>query len=144
VVDPARVRSKLQSLTTYTARLRVLAAMDESAYLASHAYEGRYLVQAAAQVCIDLANHLIASSGWPPATEFRQAFDRLHEQAVLPADLARRLQDLTGLRNRLVHLYDDVDDTLVHAGVRHGLADLDEFAVAYARAVDGAPTSDPS
>jgi uncharacterized protein YutE (UPF0331/DUF86 family) len=136
VVDRARVRAKLESLSRYTARLRVLAAMNEAEYVDSHAYEGRYLVQASAQVCIDLANHLIASSGWSPATEFRQSFDRLRDHGVITGELAARLQDLTGLRNRLVHLYDDVDDRLVHEGIRHGLSDLDEYAAAYAEAVD--------
>jgi uncharacterized protein YutE (UPF0331/DUF86 family) len=37
------------------------------------------------------------------------------------------------LRNRLVHLYDDVDDLLVHRAMQDGLADLDGFAVAFAR-----------
>lgn len=137
MVDAARVAGKLASLGRYSARLRQLAVMDDGDYLASHAYEGRYLVQASAQVCIDLANHLIASSGWAPAAEFRQAFERLRDQAVLPADLAARMQDLTGLRNRLVHLYDDVDDALVLDGIRRGLPDLDAFAAAYARVAHG-------
>jgi uncharacterized protein YutE (UPF0331/DUF86 family) len=137
VVDPNRVRAKLAALDTYLARLRELAAMAPDAYVAGHAYEGRYLVQASAQVCIDLANHLIASRGWPTAPEFRVAFERLREHHVLDPDHAERLQDLTGLRNRLVHLYDDVDDGLVHEAVRDGLVDLERFAAAIAALADG-------
>lgn len=132
MVDPARVRSKLAALERFHARLVVLAAMSLEDYLADRAYEGRYLVQAAAQVCIDLANHLIASEGWAPATELREAFARLAEHGALTAPLAARMQDLAGLRNRLVHLYDDVDDARVHDALRAGLPDLDGFAAAIA------------
>lgn len=130
MVDPDRVRAKLSSLAVYRRRLGELAAMPDEEYLADHVYEGRYLVQAAAQACIDLAHHLIASAGWTPTMEYRDAFTRLAEHAVIPDGLAERLQDLAGLRNRLVHLYDDVDDTLVHAALRDGLDDLDAFAAA--------------
>ncbi|MBA2316736.1 MAG: DUF86 domain-containing protein [Euzebyales bacterium] len=43
------------------------------------------------------------------------------------------MQDLTGLRNRLVHLYDDIDDRLVHEALGEGLGDLEDFATAIAR-----------
>ncbi|MGQ0742731.1 MAG: type VII toxin-antitoxin system HepT family RNase toxin [Acidimicrobiales bacterium] len=133
MVDLGRVRSKLASLGHYLDRLQVLAEENADAYVIDHSYEGRYLVQASAQTCIDLANHLIASQGWVPATEFRQAFSRLGEHSVLDADLVARMQSLAGLRNRLVHLYDDVDDLLVHAALQRGLSDLNEFATAFSR-----------
>ncbi|CAN5230347.1 DUF86 domain-containing protein [soil metagenome] len=135
MVDPSRVRAKLSLLDAYLTRLRWLAAMDRAAYVEDRAYEGRYLVQATAQVCIDLANHLIASEGWQPATEFRQSFARLAEHDVLTDDHVARLQDLAGLRNRLVHLYDDVDDALVHDALGEGLADIERFAAVIASLV---------
>lgn len=133
MVDLGRVRTKLAALGRYLTRLRVLAAEQPETYVKDHAYEGRYLVQSSAQTCIDLANHLIASQGWVPATEFRDSFARLGEHGVLDPDLVVRMQSLAGLRNRLVHLYDDVDDLLVHRALRDGLVDLDGFAVAFAR-----------
>lgn len=132
MVDPTRVRAKLVALDAYLSRLRGLATMDLAVYLDDRAYEGRYLVQAAAQACIDMANHLIASEGWAPATEFREAFTRLGEHDVLTTEHVARMQDLTGLRNRLVHLYDDVDDGIVHAALVEGLDDLEQFATTIA------------
>ncbi len=54
---------------------------------------------------------------------------------MLDPPLVERLQALAGLRNRLVHLYDDVDDRRVHAALREGLDDLRAFATGYARYV---------
>lgn len=52
------------------------------------------------------------------------------------------MRDLAGLRNRLVHVYGDVDDRLVHAAMGEGLGDLNEFASAIASLLDShAPPS---
>jgi uncharacterized protein YutE (UPF0331/DUF86 family) len=90
----------------------------------------------AAQVSIDLANHVIASSGWRTPTDFRDGFTVLEERGVLPSDLAERMRALAGLRNRLVHVYEDIDDRIIYASLPEGLSDLSEYAAAIARLVD--------
>ena len=54
---------------------------------------------------------------------------------MIDADLAGRLRALVGLRNRLVHLYEEIDDALVFRSVPESLDDLDAFARAVARLV---------
>jgi uncharacterized protein YutE (UPF0331/DUF86 family) len=90
-------------------------------------------VQASAQACIDLANHVIASSGWRTPTDFRDAFTVLEEEDAIDGELAERMRALAGLRNRLVRVYDDVDDRIVHASLAEGLDDLSRFARVIAR-----------
>jgi uncharacterized protein YutE (UPF0331/DUF86 family) len=106
-------------------------------YLEHHALAGRYLVQVSAQTCIDLANHVIASSRWRAPRDFRDAFTVLEENGVLDPDLAERLRALAGLRNRLVHLYEEIDDSLVHRALTEGLRDLEGYGRAIGRLVEG-------
>ncbi len=133
MVDPDRVRRLLGVLGSYRRKLAELAQLSAETYLEQQAFAGRYLVQASAQTCIDLANHVIASEGWRVPTDFRDAFAVLAENGVLDHDLAERLQALAGLRNRLVHLYSEVDDRLVHQALAGRLGDLDAFARAVAQ-----------
>lgn len=137
MIDPGRVRAKLALLERYRRRLARLGETPQEAYLADHDFEGRYAVQVAAQTCIDLANHVIASEGWAPATDFAESFTRLHEHAVIDSELAARLQALTRLRNLLVHVYAEVDDARIHRYLPQAVADLDAFARAVAGMVDG-------
>lgn len=137
MVDPRRVRRLLEVLAEFRDHLVSLRDMPRDAYLAEHAFEGRYLVQASAQVCIDVANHVLSSEGWRTPKDFRDTFTVLEEHGVLDGELAARLRALAGLRNRLVHLYDDVDDARVQDALRSGLEDLDGFARSVARLVDG-------
>lgn len=87
----------------------------------------------AAQTCIDLTNHIIASEGWRTPRDFGDSFTVLHEHGVIDDTLAGRLRDLAGLRNRLVHVYDEIDDVRVHQALATGLSDLDAFATVVAR-----------
>lgn len=141
MIDPGRVRAKLALLERYRARLARLAALPTETYLAEHDFEGRYAVQAAAQACLDLANHVIASEGWQPASDFRDSFTRLEEHEVVDSELASRMRALAGQRNLLVHLYGEVDDALVHASLQDGLDDLDRFARTVAALLEEPPTS---
>lgn len=141
MIDPGRVRAKLALLERYRARLARLAALPTETYLAEHDFEGRYAVQAAAQACLDLANHVIASEGWQPASDFRDSFTRLEQHEVVDSELANRMRALAGQRNLLVHLYGEVDDALVYASLQDGLDDLDRFARAVAALLEEPPTS---
>lgn len=131
MVDLDRWQLRLQLLGEYTAELRRLRDLSPVQY-AREAYAGRYLVQVAAQSCIDLAGHLIASEGWRAPRDFADGFTVLQENGVLDEPLTRRLRALAGLRNRLVHVYDRIDER-VHAALAEGLADIDSFAVTVTR-----------
>lgn len=119
-------------LAGYLTELRRLRDRPLGAYLDHDAYAGRYLVQVAAQTCIDLANHVVASEGWRAPRNFGDAFTVLSEHGIVDDDLAGRLRGLAGLRNRLVHVYDAIDDTRVHAAMSTGLPDLEAFGTAIA------------
>lgn len=128
MVDVERVRRLLAALERYRGHLTALRDLPLETYLEEGSFAARYLIQAAAQTCIDVANHVIASEGWRVPRDYRDAFTVLEEEDVLDAALAERLRALAGLRNRLVHLYEDVDDRLVHAYLQDRLTDLELFA----------------
>ena len=133
MVDLDRIHQRLQLLTGYLHELRRLRDLPVIEYLQYEVYAGRYRVQVAAQTCIDLANHVIASEGWRTPRDFGDSFTVLHEYGVIDDALAGRLRGLAGLRNRLVHVYDEIDDVRVHQALSTGLPDLDAFATAVAR-----------
>lgn len=120
MVDEQRVRRLLGMLERY----RGLLAQDDP-----DPYRRRHLVQTCAQICIDLAHHVIASDGHRVPRSYGEAFEVLAEVGVLDSALAGRLVALAGARNVIVHLYAEVDDERLASMVRSGgLADLDAFA----------------
>jgi len=79
MVDPDRVRRLLTVLERYRTDLVAPASADH--------YRRRYLVQSAAQACIDIANHLIASEGWRVPENFADSFTVLEEHTVVEHEL---------------------------------------------------------
>ena len=135
MVDLDRIHQRLELLAGYLRELRRLRDLPVAEYLRNEVYAGRYLVQVAAQTCIDLANHVIASEGWRAPRDFGDSFTVLQEQGLIDDALAGRLRSLAGLRTRLVHVYDEIDDARVHEALAAVLPDLDAFATALARLV---------
>jgi uncharacterized protein YutE (UPF0331/DUF86 family) len=91
------------------------------------------LVQVAAQICIELAGHVVASNGWRRPRDYADASTVLQEHEIVDPELGRHLQRLAGQRNVLVHLYAEGDEDEIHRNLQRGLGDLDEFAKAIAR-----------
>lgn len=84
-------------------------------------YRRRHLVQTAAQISIDLANHVIASDGHRVPRDCGDAFRVLAEVGVLDGALAERMVSLAGARNLIVRLYAEVDDERLARAVRCGV-----------------------
>ncbi|MFZ0118538.1 MAG: DUF86 domain-containing protein [Pseudonocardiaceae bacterium] len=109
MVDLDRIHQRLELLAGYLRELRRLRDLPIAECLRHEVYAGRYLVQVAAQTCIDLDNHIIASEGWRAPRDFGDSFTILAEHGVIDDVLAGRLRGLAGLRNRLVYVYDEID-----------------------------------
>jgi len=85
-------------------------------------------LQRAIQAAIDLAAHTIAAHGWGLPDTLRKHFTILEQERVIPSDLARRLEAMTGFRNIAIHDYEAIDTAILESIVTDRLGDLEEFA----------------
>lgn len=132
MVDHEVFDLRLAKLERLLGHLRQLAEVDRETFLSDPAVQAqaeRWL-QLAAEVCLDLAQHLIASQGLRTPSTYREAFEILGEESILPRELARQMEGWAGLRNVLVHLYLDVDHEQLFAILTQDLGQLDAYAVA--------------
>jgi uncharacterized protein YutE (UPF0331/DUF86 family) len=95
----------------------------------------------AIQACSDVANHVIADEGWAAPRTTAEAFTRLAEHGVIPAQLAAALKQAVGFRNIIVHGYSGVDLRPLHRAATDGIADLDAFARAVTQWASASPPS---
>ncbi len=58
---------------------------------------------------IDINDHLLTESGHPPPTDYYASFLQLGTLGVLEATFAPRIAASAGLRNRIVHEYDELN-----------------------------------
>jgi len=81
----------------------------------------------AIQAAIDIANHLIAERSLRKPSTYRESFEILSNEGIIPTELANSLSDLAGFRNVLVHIYWGVDLAQVHGVLMAELKTLREF-----------------
>lgn len=85
-------------------------------------------LQTAIQVLIDLAGHQVASAGLPAPDTSRGLLTVLEAAGRLPEGTEHDLGALFAFRNRIVHLYGDVDAEVVHEVLVARLGDIEELA----------------
>jgi len=54
------------------------------------------------QSAIDIANHIIAEKGLRKPSTYRESFEILYEEGLIPKGLSENLSDLAGFRNSYI------------------------------------------
>ena len=88
-------------------------------------YAVERLLELVVQIAVDLVSHELSRLD-VVAASYRDAFRKAGEHGGLSEGLATRLQDAAGLRNVLVHMYDDIDYGIVARSIGPALEDFGE------------------
>ncbi|MEW6270510.1 MAG: DUF86 domain-containing protein [Thermodesulfobacteriota bacterium] len=89
----------------------------------------------AIQEAVDIAFHIVSDEAWGVPASYADVFGLLANRGVIESELAARLAQAAGLRNRIAHGYAGLDATRLWSEIPDGLAALDEYAAAIARFV---------
>jgi len=123
------VRRKLGIIQNALVALDQAEAIDLEAYLRDlwrRKATERFL-QEMIEAAADVAAYLLVETGRAAPVDSRSAFTELGNAGVLSAELARALAPAAGLRNRLVHEYDEIDDRIVFEAVGEARALFPRF-----------------
>lgn len=115
-LEMAVVRRKLRRIRANIATLAsATEGVDASAYardeLRKRAVER--LLQETIDAAVDINNHLLRSIGQPPAEDYFGSFVQLGRSGLIDPALADSLAPAAGLRNRIVHEYEELNDEVV-------------------------------
>jgi uncharacterized protein YutE (UPF0331/DUF86 family) len=75
------------------------------------------LLQLVVEVMTDINAMLITGVDAPPPRDYYTSFTRLGELGIIEEDMAQNLAPCSGLRNRLVHEYEHINDQIVYASI---------------------------
>lgn len=124
-----------RKLSTITRNLDLLAAVEGLALAEYRADPFRRkgverLLQEIVEAAVDTNLHLVRAAGAPAPGDYYQSFLAVGRQGIVPAPLADRLAPAAGLRNRLVHEYDEIDDAIVLDAVGRARRDFAAYVTA--------------
>jgi len=110
-------------------RLQYLARLPKEEFLADPDKIGsaKYHFIGAIEAAIDLSNHIIAWNNLRIPEDYADTFRILGEAGIFPPEFVTTLISMTRFRNRLVHIYWDVDSNTLYNILVNGLKDLDAY-----------------
>ena len=129
MVDREVVEKKLQELRGYVTELEQLKkfSFEEIVSSLSRTWSIEHGLQIAIQIVIDIGNHILASIRENEIDEYVDIIDKLGEKNVIPLSFAKKIRDMAGFRNILVHEYTRVDLKQVYEILQERLGDFLEF-----------------
>lgn len=82
------------------------------------------------QACIDMGAHIISDSGWETPSTQADIFEILAKNKIISRPLAKKMIQMAGFRNRIVHEYEKIDLKIVYTVWRKHLVDIQRFCKA--------------
>jgi len=124
----------LKLLKKYIELLNDISKVDFEEYLKNEILKGaaqRYL-QVAIETCINIGSRIISieqtkgKSIKTPET-YADIFLTLTQLGIINDEFSTRLSQMARFRNKLVHLYWEIDDNLVYKFLKENIKDFEEY-----------------
>ena len=127
--DEDTIRRLSSELVSALDRLRELAALPQDAFLADphKIASAKYNFILAIEAAVDMGSHLISKNRWRTPEDYADTFRVLGEKGVFEVPFVQELVKMARFRNRLVHLYWEVDDREVYRILTTRLGELERF-----------------
>lgn len=129
MVDKEKIEKLFSELDEYLLSLNELKTLPLSDYVKEkrNIYSGRYLLQISIETCINIGNHLISTEKLGLPKEYADTFRILAKSEIISIELVDKLILMTRFRNRIVHLYWDIDDEFIKKIIETNLEDFNLF-----------------
>lgn len=132
VADRVKVEDRIDRIRRYRRDLSGFASISREAFRANHErqYAVLHAMQNAIEGCIEIASHIVAADRLGSPADHAHLFTLLEENRVIDSEVAEAMRQMTRFRNRIVHLYWDVDLDRVYEYLTGRLNDFDVYLAA--------------
>ena len=129
MVSVEKIALKFLQMDEYLGLLRHISKTPIETFLQDKLALGsaKYYLQISIECCLDVANHIISSERFRAPKDYADSFKVIEEEGLIPPELGQRLRQMAKFRNRLVHLYGEIDDEYVYKFMTEDLKDIEAF-----------------
>ena len=123
MTDQELIHRKLTKLIQYLDELEAIKDYTLEEYLDNYFIKRttERLIQLIVEVATDINGHIIVEKGHNPPHNYYQSFIKLGQLNLINKELSKKLAPSTGLRNRIVHEYEEINDQIVFESVENAL-----------------------
>jgi uncharacterized protein YutE (UPF0331/DUF86 family) len=123
------IEMRLSKLEQYISELKRQQGQDRETFVRD--FRAQLIVerafQAAIECCIDTASHVISVYGLERPEEQRDVFSVLGRAGYFDEKYVQAMSAMVSFRNRLVHLYWDIDPGRLYQYLREDVALLEQY-----------------
>ena len=132
VVNRRIVEERVDRIRRFRSDLEEFGRIPREAFRANRErqYAVLHAMQNAIEGCIEIASHIVSADRLGAPADYAHLFSLLEENHVIPSTVAEAMRQMARFRNRIVHLYWDVDLDLVYAYLTSRLGDFDSYLAA--------------
>ncbi|MDW7730122.1 MAG: DUF86 domain-containing protein [Bacillota bacterium] len=137
--EPAVITRHLSELQNALTLLNDLKERDLQDFKKDRHLVGsaKYHLIVATEAVIDICNHLISKNKFRIPESYSDTFRVMVEEKILPVELAEeKLVAMARFRNRLVHIYWEIDLDMIYQILGENLIDLEHFISAIKKKID--------
>ena len=125
-MSPEIVIKKLSVMTQYLKDLLPYKDASYDEFMQRH-YEVERIIELLIMTASDIVFHLLVQKGEQPPSTYKSAFLRAGEIGIIDKKLGNNLAKGAGLRNILVHEYEEIDYQLLHKSISIVIKDFTSF-----------------
>jgi len=128
-----KVRKITSEILTALERLEDLQKLTKAEFIADPHKIGsaKYNLIVAIEGAVDLCNHVISKNGFRTPEDYTDTFMVMKEGGAFDERFTSSLIQMVRFRNRLVHIYWDVDDAELYRIIQTNLQDIRQFLKEY-------------
>jgi len=129
LVDKILIMRKLTELETYIKQAQEYSTVTVKKY--SRDWKIQRIVERTLQMmielCVDIANHIIADKKYRVPTSYSDTFQVFEEEGIISKKQYKTLKNMAQFRNIIIHHYDKIDETIVVNILKQNLKDFLEY-----------------
>ena len=128
-IDKSIIIRKITLINKDLKSLQKLSQLSLKTYLSKSEYEAmteRYLERIIGRM-IDINYHILLEAEKENPIDYYSSFIELGKKKYLPLKLSITMADSAGLRNRLAHEYDEIDEKKVFEAMNSCLRDVPKY-----------------
>ena len=129
MIDKRLLKRKLSKLKEYLKELQPFTKISLQDYLDD--YKNKRTVERDIQLIVecatDINTHLLVETQETPPKDYYTSFIELAKLHILPHKFTLSIAETAGLRNRLVHEYEDIKDKIVYSNIKKVLSLYQEY-----------------
>ena len=132
VADRRKVEDRIDRIRRFSTDLEEFGRIPREDFRANRErqYAVLHAMQNAIEECIEIASHIVSADRLGAPTDYAHLFSLLEENRIIPASVAEAMRQMARFRNRIVHLYWDLDLDLVYEYLTGRLGDFDPYLAA--------------